>query len=213
MIFQCASAGTIITNNLSVLLREQFASSEWRVVESAYLAGRLTVEESNRRQYLMIKEPSEVLQSFVIQNIRVRPGFLDFVEYCHDRGLRLAIVSSGLDFYIKTVLKSIGISDMEVYCARTLFGQDGITVQYIDPEDYQVTDGFKRRCFTWLRNQGEPIIYIGDGLSDLDVATIADHVFATDHLHRLLEEASVPHYQFFSFPEIMHQISRLALPG
>jgi 2-hydroxy-3-keto-5-methylthiopentenyl-1-phosphate phosphatase len=213
MIIQCDFDGTIITNNLSILLREQFASSEWRVVESDYLAGRLTVEESNRRQYLMIKEPSEVLQSFVLQNIRVRPGFLDFVEYCHDRGLRLAIVSSGLDFYIKTVLKSIGIPDMEVYCASTLFGQDGITVQYIDPEGYEVTDGFKRRCFTWLRNRGGSIIYIGDGLSDLDVAVVADYVFAADHLHRLLQEASVPHYQFFSFTEIMHQMSRLALPG
>ena len=209
MIIQCDFDGTIITNNLSVLLREQFASSEWRAIEADYLAGRLTVEESNRRQYLMIKEPKGVLQSFVLQNIRVRPGFLNFVRYCHASGLRLVIVSSGLDFYIETVLKSIGIPEAEVYCARTVFGQDGITVQYVDPEGYQVTDGFKRRCLTWLRKQAEPIIYIGDGLSDFDVAKVADYVFATGHLHRLLEETSVPHHPFFSFTEIIRCMGSL----
>ena len=88
MIIQCDFDGTIILNNLSLLLREQFADSRWRAVEADYLASRLTVEESNQRQYLMIKESREVLQSFVIQNIRLRTGFLDFAEYCHANGIR-----------------------------------------------------------------------------------------------------------------------------
>lgn len=209
-IIQCDFDGTIIMDNMSILLREQFASSEWQAIEADYLAGRLTVEESNRRQYLMIKEPREVLQSFVLKNIRVRAGFLDFVQHCHASGMRLVIVSSGLDFYVETLLNSIGLPGVEVYCGRTVFGQDGITVQYIDPEGYEVTNSFKRRCLTWLRNQGGPITYIGDGLSDLDPAIAADYVFATDHLRRLLEAASIPHYPFTTFTEILSRMSRFS---
>ena len=209
-IIQSDFDGTIIMNNMSILLREQFASSEWRAIEADYLAGRLTVEESNRRQYLLIKEPREVLQSFVLQNISIRGGFKDFVKLCRSNGLRLAIVSSGLDFYIETVLKGIGAPEIEVYCARTAFGQDGIAVQYLDPEGHPITDGFKQRYLHWLRNQGGPIIYIGDGLSDLDAAIAADHVFATDHLHRLLEKASLPHYTFSCFDEVIHSMRQFS---
>ncbi len=209
MIIQCDFDGTVTVNNLSLLLRERFADNHWRAIEADYLAGRLTVEESNRRQYHLITEPRGVLQSFVLQNIGVRPGFPDFVQHCHASGLRLAIVSSGLDFYIETVLKSIGLPTMEVYCARSVFGQNGIGVQYIDPNGYPVTDGFKQRCFVWLRDQGGPVTYIGDGLSDLDTAIVADHVFATGHLQRLLEKEAILHYPFSTFAEIWSRLSRL----
>ncbi len=208
---QCDFDGTIIMNNLSILLREQFASSEWKAIEAEYLAGRLTVEESNWRQFILIKESRRVLESFVLQNIKVRPGFLDFVKYCHIDGLRLVVVSVGLDFYIETVLNNIGLPEVEIYCARTVFGQDGITVLYVDPEGYPVKDGFKRRCLTWLRKQGYPVVYIGDGLSDLDVAKAADQVFATGHLHSLLDEASVPHYSFSSFTEVIRRMNRFQM--
>lgn len=207
MIIQCDFDGTIITNNLSALLREQFANSEWQSIEADYLAGHLTVEESNRRQFLLIKESRDLLQSFVRQNIKVRPGFLDFVKHCQSTTLRLVIVSSGLDFYIKTVLKSIGIPKAEVYCASTVFEQGNIVINYFDPEGYPITNGFKRRYMTWLRNQGSPIIYIGDGLSDFDAAKSAEYVFATGHLHRLLDVASIPHYSFSSFTDIVRWMS------
>ena len=206
-VVQCDFDGTIILNNMSVLLREKFAGDEWRAIEADYLAGRLTVEESNRRQYLLVREPREVLQSFVFQNVRIRPGFLDFVKYCQTSNLRLAIVSSGLDFYVETALQSIGIPKVEVYCARTVFGQDGIAVKYIGPEGYEVTDGFKQRYMAWFRKYGEPVIYIGDGLSDLEPAKVAEYVFATGHLHSLLEEASILHHPFSSFLEIMRRMT------
>ena len=65
MIIQCDFDGTIIKNNLSVLLRETFAQGDWQSIESDYLLGQLTVEQSNRLQFTFIKEPKEKLQEFV----------------------------------------------------------------------------------------------------------------------------------------------------
>ena len=53
MIIQCDFDGTIIRNNLSVLIRERFAPDAWRAIEVDYLEGRITVEESNKRQFAM----------------------------------------------------------------------------------------------------------------------------------------------------------------
>ncbi len=209
MIIQCDFDGTVIMSNLSVLLRERFALSGWHEIETDYLHGRLTVEQSNRQQYALIKETRKTLQEFSCQNVELRPGFLQFVEHCRATGIRFVIVSSGLDFYIEAVLSGIGVPGLELHCARTSFGEDGIVVTYLGPEGNIIEDGFKKRYLSWLRSQGEPVIYIGDGLSDFEAASAADYVFAVDHLHRLLSTNSVPHYTFSDFNDIWHHMRHL----
>lgn len=209
MIIQCDFDGTIITNNISVMMRERFAPSQWRGIETDYLEGRLTVEQSNRRQYTLIKETRETLVEFVRENYKLRPGFLKFVSDCRDKGIRFAVVSSGLDFYIETVLDSIGITDMEVHCAGTAFTKDGVIVTYLDPEGNVVDSGFKETYLTWLTGQNRPVVYFGDGLSDLAAASAADYVFACDHLHRMLNANSVKHFEFADFGDVWQQIGHL----
>jgi 2-hydroxy-3-keto-5-methylthiopentenyl-1-phosphate phosphatase len=207
MIVQCDFDGTITMNNLSVLLRNEFARGEWREVEADYFRRRLTVEQSNRKQYVLIKEPKKVLVDFVRQNIEVRPGFLEFVEHCKANGIRFVIVSSGLDFYIKTVLRNISAPAMELYCGQTSFGKNGIAVTYFDPEGNRIEGGFKDSYLAWLRNSKEPVVYIGDGLSDFDAASTAEYVFAIEHLHTMLSNATIQHYTFSDFNDIRKQMS------
>ena len=209
MIIQCDFDGTITRNNLSVLLRQRFARGDWQQIESDYLDGNLTVEQSNRLQYVLIKEPKERLQEFVRQHVEVRPGFVGFARYCHETGIPLVIVSSGLDFYIETVLAQIGMQNLELHCGQTSFDKDGIVVSYTDPEGNIVNEGFKKRYLNWLRKRDSNIIYIGDGLSDLEAARNADHVFATDHLLRLLSTDSVAYSAFSDFYDLLNQIHHL----
>jgi len=206
MIIQCDFDGTVTTNNVSLLLRERFAIGNWRKTESDYLQGLLGVEESNKRQFALIREPKEKLVAFATQKARVRTGFLDLVHYCRSSGIRLIIISSGLDFYIEAVLNKIGSPNIELYCARTSFGQDGITVSYIGPDGSLLKQGFKEKYLAWLKKRGGCVTYIGDGLSDLAAASAADQVFATGHLHRLLGTKQVSHYSFTDFHDILHQL-------
>ena len=206
MIIQCDFDGTITKNNLSILLRENFAHGDWRKIDSDYLHGHLTVEQSNRLQFALIKEPKDKLQEFVRQHIEVRPGFLEFVKYCRDTGTPLVIVSSGLDFYIETVFNEIGMPDLELHCGRTSFSRDGIIVSYRGPEGDTINQGFKKEYLTWLKKRDRHIIYIGDGLSDLEAARHAGRVFATGHLVRLLRAESVPCGVFSDFHDLLRQV-------
>jgi len=206
MIIQCDFDGTITTNNIGLLLREKFAIGDWRKIDSDYLCGRLTVEESNKRQYALIKEPRQKLVTFARENAQVRAGFLELVDYCRATGIRFVIVSSGLDFYIEAVLNKISVPDLELHCARTSFSQDGITISYTGSDGSTVTEGFKKKYLDWLKCQGECVTYIGDGLSDLEAARAADRVFATNHLHRLLSAEAISHYTFSDLHDILRQI-------
>lgn len=209
MIIQCDFDGTIITNNMSLLLREEFAAGEWRKINNDYLHGHLTVEQSNKLQYALIKEPKEKLQEFVRQHIELRPGFLEFASYCRDADILFVIVSSGLDFYIEPVLTQIGMSNLELHCGQTSFGKDGIIVSYTDPEGNIINEGFKKKYLAWLKKQGGSVIYMGDGLSDLEAASTADHAFATGDLPPLLSANQVSHHTFSDFHDMPHRICHL----
>ena len=209
MIVQCDFDGTITVNNISVALRERFAPGSWRGVEADYLRRRLSVEQSNRQQYTLIKESRQTLQEFARQKFELRPGFLKFVDNCRAADIRFVIVSSGLDFYIEAVLENIGTPELELHCARTSFTGDGINVTYFDPEGNTVEEGFKKGYLTWLKCRGEPLVYIGDGLSDFDAASSADYVFAINHLQQMLSAASIPHRTFTDFSDIWRQIRQI----
>jgi len=209
MIIQCDFDGTIIKNNLSVLLRETFAQGDWQSIESDYLLGQLTVEQSNILQFAFIKEPKEKLQEFVRQHIELRPGFLEFVGYCRKHAIPIVIVSSGLDFYIKPVLAQASMPDLELHCGQTSFGKDGIMVSYHDPEGNIINKGFKRKHMSSLKKRNDSVVYIGDGLSDLEAARQADYVFAADHLSKLLSLESALYYPFSNFRDILHRVKLL----
>jgi len=210
MIIQCDFDDTIIENNLSVLIREHFAPEAWRFIEKDYLEGRITVEESNRRQFALIKASKERLQEFVRCHIQVRQGFTEFITDCAANGNALIIVSSGLDFYIETVLHELGILNIELYCGRTEFTQKGIVVNYIDHNGNVIEHGFKLRCLNWLKQRDNTIVYIGDGLSDLDAARNASYVFATDYLANLLAEEHISSWSSFTnFLDIRDKLSLL----
>ena len=209
MIIQCDFDGTIIRNNLSVLLREKYACGDWQRIDSDYLHGHLTVEQSNQLQFSLIKEPKEKLQEFVRQHIEVKPGFVEFVRYCQESAIPFVIVSSGLDFYIEPVLIEIGMLGLELHCGRTSFSHDGIDVSYYDPEGNIIHRGFKKKYLAWLKKRGKNIVYLGDGFSDLEAACQADYVFATGLLLDLLDTHSIARSPFSNFYDILHQVRLL----
>lgn len=209
MLIQCDFDGTITSNNLSVLLRENFAPGDWQKIEADYLQGRISVEQSNKLQYALIKQPKAKLQEFAGQHFKLRPGFREFVKYCQENAIQFVIVSSGLDFYIETVLAQIGLPDLELHCGQTIFSEEGIEVSYTDPEGNTIDRGFKSSYLTWLKKRDKIVSYIGDGLSDLDAACQADQVFATGHLITLLRAESIACGCFNDFYELRHQVSLL----
>ena len=146
----------------------------------------------------MIKESEERLQEFVRCHIQVRQGFTEFVADCEADGSKIVIVSSGLDFYIETVLGELDMLDVELYCGKTKFTESGIVASYTDHMGKEIGHGFKERYLNWLKQREKTIVYIGDGLSDLDAARNASYVFATGHLASLLTEGHISSWSSFN---------------
>jgi 2-hydroxy-3-keto-5-methylthiopentenyl-1-phosphate phosphatase len=114
---QCDFDGTITEEDISFLLLDAFAQGDWRRLLRDYKEHKISVGEFNSRAFAMVKADKHKLLEALQGGVKVRAGFHDLVTYCLEKGLRLVIVSNGLDFYIRAVLENLGLGDVEVYAA------------------------------------------------------------------------------------------------
>lgn len=200
---QCDFDDTITVSNVSEELRRAFASEEWRGIEKAYQAGQFSVEESNRRQFALIQATEQQIEQHVIQTTAVRPGFSAFVDYCQGEGIQFVVVSSGVDLYIDPILRDLGMADLERYSGTGRVSDHGVLVDYTDPTGAPLKEGFKRALLLFLRQRQRPIIYIGDGASDIQPAAEADFVIARTSLAESYHDRSLPCFMFDDFHDVL----------
>ena len=200
---QCDFDDTITVNNVSEELRKTYASEEWRGIEEGYKAGHFSVEESNRRQFALIRATEEQIEQHVIQTTVVRPGFSAFVEYCQGKGIQLVVVSSGVDLYIDPILRNLGLDDLERYSGMGQVSNHGVTLGYTDPFEAPLEEGFKRAHVLFLKQRQRPVVYIGDGASDIAPAAAADFVIARSTLAESYRSRSLPHFRFHDFHDVL----------
>jgi 2-hydroxy-3-keto-5-methylthiopentenyl-1-phosphate phosphatase len=206
---QCDFDDTISVGNVSTAIRTAFGGGGWRAMEEEYLAGKISVEQSNIRQFALVDAQREAIEEFVLTEVVVRDGFREFVEYCRREGVRMTVVSSGLDIYVAPTLKRLGLEGQEFYSARARFAAGGIEVRYVDPAGSPLTSGFKESFVRHFKSQGYRVVYIGDGTSDIVPASEADFVIARSTLQRHLRANGLPSHGFETFGEVLRHVEEI----
>jgi 2-hydroxy-3-keto-5-methylthiopentenyl-1-phosphate phosphatase len=140
---------------------------------------------------------------------RPRAGLKELIEYCRGRGFRFVIVSNGLDFYIKTILDDLDLSDIEVMAARTSFGNKGVDARYIGPAGSLLHKGFKEAYTRYFQEGGHRVIYAGNGPSDIPPASLAQHAFATGELLEHYRREGIKCTPFTNLVDIVKDLERL----
>ena len=209
LVVQCDFDDTITVGNVSAAIRQAFAPDAWRGMEEEHLAGRYSVEESNIRQFALVGAAREEIEEFVLSNVLVREGFQEFAGYCAANGVRLVVVSSGLDLYIGPTMRRIGLDHLEVHSATAEVTESGIRVEYFDPSGANATRGFKDSYLRHFRSQGDTVIYIGDGLSDIAPAGEADYVIARSTLARHCKASGIDYYCFEVFDDVAKRVDEI----
>jgi len=182
MIIQCDFDGTITEEDVSFMLLDAFAQGDWRKWFQEYRDNKISVGEFNTRAFATVKATRRELLEVARSKVKLRDGLQGLVNYCRSRGFRFVIVSNGLDFYIRSILKDAGLGDIEVYAAKTRFYRGGLKVQYIGPDGTPLMSDFKTAYLRAFLKQGYRVTYVGNGPSDIAPASLAHHVFAREGL-------------------------------
>jgi 2-hydroxy-3-keto-5-methylthiopentenyl-1-phosphate phosphatase len=203
---QCDFDGTITEEDISFFLLDAFAQRDWRRLLRDYKEHKISVGEFNTRAFAMVKADKPTLLGALKGEVKVRAGLHELVNYCLKKGFRLVIVSNGLDFYIKAVLKDLKLRNVEVCAAQASFHPEGMKVQYVGPDGRRLEDGFKEAYTQSFLKLGYRVIYIGNGDSDIAPAKYAHHVFATGDLLAHCRENNLKYKPFETFIDIVREL-------
>ena len=207
---QCDFDETIVTCNVSHLLLQAFAGEGWQCAQALYDANRISVEESNRRQFALLNADIAAIEDLVLASVEVRPGFSQFVEYCLDSGIHFTVVSNGIDLYVLPVMRSLGLSNIEVHCARSKITPGGVVLSYPDPSGSDLSQGFKLSWLRYHKSQRRSAVYIGDGKSDIPAASEADYVIARSALYGHFQSNGLACTKFEDFRDVRNAVERIA---
>ena len=207
---QCDFDGTITEEDISFLLLDAFAQGDWRHLLRDYKEHKISVGEFNTSAFAMVKADKHRLLEALQDGVKVRAGFNELIDYCLNKGLRFVIVSNGLDFYIRAVLKGLGLRDVEAYAAQASFHPAGMKVRYVGPDGKRVSDGFKEAYIESFLRLGYRVIYIGNGDSDVAPAKHAHHVFATGDLLAYSKENNLNCEPFKDFRDVVRDLEQVS---
>ena len=200
---QCDFDGTITEEDVSFMMLDAYADGDWRRLFREYQEGRISVGRFNMDAFAMVKADRESLLEVAKGTMKIRSRFHELVACCRRRGFRFVIVSNGLEFYIKEILRDIGLADIEVFAAQTRFHPEGLSVQYMGPDGSCLDENFKGAYVNSFLGEGYRIIYVGNGTSDISPASQCHYIFATGNLLDYCRQTNLGCTAFTDFNEVV----------
>lgn len=172
--------GTAAQEIASSRLLDRFAQGDWRKLDRQLEAGEISLKDCVLQQFSMLVGIREEMVEFCRRELRLRPGFKEFVQYSRTRDYAIKILSESLDFMIEAILAREGLSDLPVYCDRAVFHGRRLTVELPHfREDCRCRVGnCKRAHVLAARDHFDFVVYIGNGSNDLCPAKEAGFIFA-----------------------------------
>jgi 2-hydroxy-3-keto-5-methylthiopentenyl-1-phosphate phosphatase len=214
MVIFCDFDGTAAEQEVIVSLFRAFGPPGWEAVRDAIIAGTVSVRDGVGRLFAQIpssRVPEMVAYAQWIATLR--SGFREFLEYCRVHGHQFLLTSGGVDFFIYPILEGILPRD-QIYCNGS--DSSGPTVRILWPHacDEQCLADCGM-CKPSIMRRFPPERYrrvvIGDGVTDLPAAWLADLVIARDLLVIKCREAGIPYEPFETFYDVMAVLDRVGV--
>lgn len=200
---------TAAEQNVAELLLTAFCQGEWRSLREAFRAGCLTLRDYQEQAFRAVPYPQETLARFVQEHATLRPGFVELVRFCGEHHIPVAIVTNGLEFYVKALLERYAVTPLvEVYAVQVRFTPNGPTYSYPWATPYCWEWGnCKCRVVDHFRQKGYRIAYVGDSqASDLCPAARSDLLFAHRSLLDYCQRAGIPAYAMRDFTDVLQVV-------
>jgi len=204
--------GTLVEPNVAILLVERFCEGGATLaheVDQLLHSGQITLRQAWERQAAMLPGGRiGEMTEWAIANVPLRSGAKAFLRTLSNRNVPVAVVSGGLDFYIRAVLDREGLELPFVSDRLQFDGGDRVSV--LHPFGHP-TCRLCGICKAQVVRSPDPVadltVFIGDGSTDRYGAEVADIVFARHRLKSYCERARIPFVPFDDFHQIDRQLT------
>ncbi len=176
----CDFDGTITTQDTGQALLTAFAPEKWKEYDEYVINGEMGTREALKNQYGLIKEAKQEEFDRVIDTIKIDQTFYDFYDWLKEQSIDFYILSDGFKEYIEKILQNNNLQKEEIkIIANSMKIEEGKVVMEFGTEPCSHGCANCKHSFVKeLKKKNISVIYVGDGLSDILPAQIANFVFA-----------------------------------
>ncbi len=194
--------GTISLTDVTDEVMKTHVPGVWEEAAALYDAGRMGSRRLMAWEMDLVEaDPAALLATAAGQPHD--PGFVPFVRLAQAVGVPIEVVSDGFGFFIRPALQAMGVGELPVVTARTVFTGRRARLEFPNGHPTCLICGTcKRQRVLAHRAAGRRVVFIGDGESDRYAAGYADVVFAKRHLERICVEAGWAYQPWTGFAEI-----------
>jgi 2-hydroxy-3-keto-5-methylthiopentenyl-1-phosphate phosphatase len=207
LIIFCDFDGTITENDNIINIMKYYNPPGWESIKDDILAGKISIRKGVGNMFgLLPASYREEITNYAIKQATIRPGFNQFIQYCQEHNIRLLITSGGIDFFVFPILSCYSIQKQNIYCNSSDFSGSQIQILWPYSCDSLCSNDCGMCKPSILRSHSSIDnlkVVIGDSITDLAVAKMADLVIARDFLLQKCQEHSLPHKEFVSFYDVI----------
>lgn len=198
---------TITTINVLDTLYEMFGGPSTRYHMERWRLGEISTMEELDQIFDTVKSTREEMEAF-LRTVELDPGFKALLAFCQELDYPFAIVSDGLRWYIDFILNSHGVEGIKVYAGEIIFLEKGFRFEFpwYDPA-FPLRSTAKPTIVKDYQSQGYEVVFVGDGLSDVEAAEVADVVYAKDVLLREARERGIGFREFEELQDVYRDLS------
>ena len=192
--------------NVLDTLYENFGDLSYHIYMERWSRGEISTKEEIESIFATFTASRDEME-FFLTTIELDPGLNTLIEVCRKDNIEFAIVSDGLRWYIDFILEHNHLYGIKVYASELIFKEDGFEFEYpwSNPA-YPLRSTAKPEIVKRYQSKDLKVIFVGDGLSDVEVLGIADIVFAKD---ALLENARLMGNQVNIFEDLIDVVRYL----
>lgn len=208
--------GTITERDVIVMIMEKFASQEWILIKDKILYERtITLKDGVEKLFSLIESSKRTqITNFVKKEVKLRAGFVEFLDFCNTNEIEFNVLSGGLDFFVEPVLENYK-DKLKIFCNLGNFDSKNIKINYkYLPKNCTLCGECGCCKIEIIENYPKDRFHrvvIGDSLTDLAPSKIADLVFARADLIKYLEQEKIPCLPFKDFFEVQKQLQQKLL--
>ncbi|MEK7775053.1 MAG: MtnX-like HAD-IB family phosphatase [Candidatus Zixiibacteriota bacterium] len=203
--------GTVTRRDVGYHIFHKFSGGRNDAVLPDWKAGRITTRECFRREAALARGSAEDILDYV-DTFEIDSTFPQFVDLCASEGIPLAIVSDGMEFYIRRLLERDGLGHLQVFANQGLLKDNAIEVLF--PWENRSCD----RCgsckaerigeFKQQSGRGE-VVFVGDGYSDVCATRVAQVLFAKKDLEEYCRANNIDYRHYDTFADVSRTLREI----
>ena len=182
---------------LNEMIERYSVRDDWMALEKAWSLGEISTKQCLTGQMKGVRISRQELIKY-LKTIQIDPYFSRLINSLRKREIEFRIVSDNFEPIIQIILENYGIKGFPVYANHLKFYKDTIfsSFPHQNPDCSFCAHCKKIHFMNDTHSKDNPIIYIGDGRSDICAAKEADIVFAKDKLLEYFKKHRLPCIEF-----------------